>query len=310
MPRVRFGATYPRSTLPGLVEPVTLAEKLEGWGYDSFWAPDLLTTPDLDPLVIMSGAAARTSRIRLGTSVLILPARPPVQLAKTALSLDAMSNGRFILGTGLGFIRKDLMAAQVGHVSRAKINDEALEVLHKLVHATNVTHHGDLFNFEDLTVLPRPVHKNSLPIWTSAFWDGKLREGPLRRASKFADGFLNSAPAHIYKECRDKISSYALSFSRDPEAMDWGCLMYTSLGESRERAWETLSRVVREGSGREPRPIENGCYAIGTADDCIESIQRYIEIGMTHFVISAKCPTEQLEEMYQAFAEKVLPQVR
>ena len=92
--------------------------------------------------------------------------------------------------------------------------------------------------------------------------------------------------------------------------MDWGCLMYTSLGESRERAWETLSRVVRDGSGRDPRPIENGCYAIGTADDCIESIQRYIDAGLTHIIIMAKCPAEQIEEMYQAFAEKVLPQVR
>ena len=310
MPTVRFGATYPRSTSPSLVEPVSLAEKLEGWGYDSFWAPDLLTTADLDPLVIMSGAAARTSRIGLGTSVLILPARPPVQLAKTALSLDAMSNGRFILGTGLGVFRKDLRAAQVGHVSRAKINDEALEVLRKLVHQTNVTHRGNHFTFEDLTVFPRPVRKNRLPIWTSAFWDGKLREGPLRRAGKFADGFLNSAPAQIYKECMDKISDYAVSFGRDPEAIDWACLMYTCLDESRERAWETLTSVVRQGSGRDPRPIENGCYAVGTVDDCIESIQHYIDTGMTHFIISAKCPAEQIEEMYQAFAEKVLPHVR
>ncbi len=310
MPTVRFGATYPRSTPPSLVEPATLAEKLEGWGYDSFWAPDLLTTPDLDPLVIMSGAAARTSRIGLGTSVLILPARPAVQLAKTALSLDTMSNGRFILGTGLGVFRKDLRAAQVGHVSRAKINDEALEVLRKLVHQTNVTHLGNHFTFEDLTVFPRPVRKNSLPIWTSAFWDGELKEGPLQRAGKFADGFLNSAPVDSYRECRDKIIDYALAFGRDPGTIDWACLMYTSLGGSREQAWETLSTTVRQGSGRDPRPIEGGCYAIGTVDDCAESIQRYIDAGVTHIIITAKCPAEQIEELYETLAKEVLPRVR
>ena len=134
------------------------------------------------------------------------------------------------------------MAAQVGHVSRAKINDEALEALRRLVHETNVTHRGDLFSFEDLTVLPRPVRKDSLPIWTSAFWDGNLREGPLRRAGRFADGFLNSAPAHIHtRQCRDKdFGATPLSFGRDPGGMDWGCLIYTCLGESRERAWDTL----------------------------------------------------------------------
>ena len=310
MPTVHFGATFPRSTPPDLVDPANLAEKLEAWGYDSFWAPDLLTTPDLDPLVIMPGAAARTSRIRLGTSVLILPARPPVQLAKAALSLDAMSNGRFILGTGLGVIRKDLMAAQVGHVSRAKINDEALEVLRKLIHETNVTHHGDLFNFEDLTVLPRPVRKDSLPIWTSAFWDGKLKEGPLKRAARFADGFLNSAPVSSYRQCIERISDYAVSFGRDPEAMDWACLIYSCLGESKEKAWDTLTSVVRQGSGRDPRPAEEGCYAFGTVDDCAESIQRYIDAGLTHIMITAKCPAEQIEELYETFAKEVLSRVR
>ena len=310
MPTVQYGATYPRSTPSTLVDPVILAEKLEAWGYDSFWAPDLLTSPDLDPFVIISGAAAKTRRIRLGTSVLILPARPPVQLAKTALSLDAMSNGRFILGTGLGFIRKDLMAAQVGRVSRAKINDEALEVLRRLVHETNVTHRGDLFSFDDLTVLPRPVRDNSLPIWTSAFWDGKLKEGPLKRAGRFADGFLNSAPASLYRQCMQIISNYAVSFGRDPEAIDWACLIYSCLGDSREKAWNSLTSVVRQGSGHDPRPAEEGCYAFGTVDDCAESIQRYIDAGVTHIIITAKCPAEQIEELYETFAKEVLPRVK
>ena len=309
MPKVRFGITYPRSTPLGAIEPASLAASAESWGYDSFWVPDLLTTPDLDPLVILSGVATKTERISLGTSVLILPARPPVQLAKTALSLDAISNGRFILGTGLGVFRRDLNAAQVGHVSRAKINDEALEVLRKLVHQTNVTHRGDHFTLEDLTILPRPVRQNSLPIWTSAFWDGKLKEGPLQRAGKFADGFLNSAPVDAYRECRDRIIDYALAFGRDPGAIDWACLMYTCLGGTRERAWETLSTTVCQGSGRGPRPIEGGCYAIGTVDDCIESIQRYINIGLTHIIITAKCPSEELPAMYEALANEVLPRV-
>ena len=310
MARVKYGVTYPRSTALDVVEPASLAENAEGWGYDSFWVPDLLTTPDLDPLVILSGAATRTKYIRLGTSVLILPARPPVQLAKTALSLDAMSNGRLILGTGLGILRTDLRAAQVGHISRAKLNDEALDVLRLLVHETNVSYQGEYFNFDSLTILPRPVREDSLPIWTSAYWDGKVLEGPLRRAGRFGDGFLNRAPPRLYKECKDKISDYAASFGRDPEAIEWGCLMYGCIGPSREDAWQTLSSVIRQGSGREVTDGNEGCYAFGSVDDCIEGIQRYIDVGLTHIVISMKCPAEQLEEMYEAFAKEVLPRVR
>ena len=180
MARVQFGVTNPRGTPLGIVDPAALAEKAEAWGYDSFWVPDLLTTSDLDPLVLLSGAASRTTRIRLGTGVVILPARPPVQLAKTALSLDAMSNGRLILGTGLGRYLGDLKVAQVGNVSRVTLNDESLEVLRRLVHETDVTYEGQHFSFENLTILPRPARENSLPIWTSAYWDGKVVEGPLR----------------------------------------------------------------------------------------------------------------------------------
>lgn len=92
--------------------------------------------------------------------------------------------------------------------------------------------------------------------------------------------------------------------------MDWACLTYTCLGESREEAWETLSRVVREGAGREPRPVKEGRYAVGVVDDCPESIQRYLDSGVTHIIITAKRPAEQIEELYETFAKEVLPGVR
>ena len=231
-------------------------------------------------------------------------------MAKTALSLDAMSNGRLILGTGLGRYLGDLKVAQVGNVSRVTLNDESLDVLRRLVHETDVTYEGQHFSFENLTILPRPARENSLPIWTSAYWNGKVVEGPLRRAGRFGDGFIYRAPPRLYKECKDKISDYAVSFGRDPETIEWSCLMFACLGQSKEAAWDTLSSVVRTAVGRELTDKDEGCYAFGTVDDCIEGIQRYIDIGLTHIVISAKCLPEQVPEMYEAFAKEVLPRLR
>ena len=111
------------------------------------------------------------------------------------------------------------------------------------------------------------------------------------------------------KECKDKISDYAVSFGRDPEAIEWSCLMFACMGQSREAAWETLSSVVRTAAGRELTDRDEGCYAFGTVDDCIEGIQHYIDIGLNHIVISAKCPPGQVPEMYEAFAKEVLPRV-
>ena len=166
-----------------------------------------------------------------------------------------------------------------------------LMCLPRLVHETDVSYEGEHFSFENLTILPRPVRENSLPIWTSAYWNGKVVEGPLRRAGRFGDGFIYRAPPRLYKECKDKISDYAVSFGRDPGAIEWSCLMFACLGSSKEAAWETLSSVVRTAAGRELTDRDEGCYAFGTVDDCVEGIQRYIDIGMTHIVISAKCPT-------------------
>jgi len=310
MARIQFGITNPRGTPGEVVSPATLAEKAETWGYDSFWVPDLLNGSDLDPIVILSGAATRTSHIRLGAGVLILPARPPVQLAKTALSLDTISNGRFILGTGLGRYMKDLTDAQVGSGSRVSLTDESLHILRRLVHETDVSHQGKHFNTENLTIFPRPVRENSLPIWTSAYWNGRLvPEGPLKRAGHFGDGFIYRAPPRLYKVAKEKNSDYAVAFGRDPDNIDWSCFMFACFGPSKEEAWKTVKGVL-QGFGRDLTDESEGCYAIGTADDCIEAIQRYIDIGLTHIVISAKSLPEQVPEQYEAFAKEVLPRLR
>lgn len=310
MARVQFGAVNPMGTPREVVEPVELAEKAEGWGYDSFWVPDLLTGPDLDPFIILSGAAARTTRIKLGTGVLILPIRGPVQLAKAALSLDALSKGRLILGAGLGEYSKDVKAAQVAPGHRAKLSDEALDVLRKLVHETDVSYQGEYFSFQNLTILPRPTRKDSLAIWTSAAWKGQLIDGPLKRAARFGDGFIYDAPPQFYREAKERISDYATSFGRNPEAIDWGCWMFTCLGSSKEEAWKTLSFTLGKALDRPLDDQSNGCYAFGTPDDCIETIQEYIDIGVTHICISAKCPPEQVLDLYEALAKEVLPRLR
>ncbi len=310
MAPVKFGAVYPMGTPLDVVGPLELAEKAEAWGYDSFWVPDLLTGPDLDPFVILSGAAARTERIKLGTGVLIMPVRPPVQLAKTALSLDALSGGRLILGAGLGEYSKDVRAAQIAPGPRAELSDEGLEVLRSLVNRTNVSHQGRYHQIEDLTMLPRPTRKGGLPIWTSAAWKGQLVDGPLKRAARYGDGFIFDAPPPFYRQAKERISEYAVSFGRDPDAMEWGCWMFTCLGSSKEEAWKTLGRRLGEILDRPTDDPSNVGYAFGTPEDCLETIQQYIDIGLTHICISAKCPPEQVVELYETLASEVIPRLK
>jgi alkanesulfonate monooxygenase len=85
------------------VNPVDFAVKVEQWGYDSFWVPEILLSPDMDPLVLLGAVAARTKTLLLGTGVVALPLWNAARLVKAALSVEAISNGRLVLGVGLGF---------------------------------------------------------------------------------------------------------------------------------------------------------------------------------------------------------------
>ena len=169
---------------------------------------------------------------------------------------------------------------------------------------------GQYFSFKNLTVLPKSSRKQGIPVWTSAAWKGKIIEGPLNRAARFADGFIYDAPAQIYGEAKDRISERAASIGRNPDEIEWACWMFTCLGSSKEEAWDSLKGVMSSVLDRPLGDGSGGCYAFGTPDDCIETIQEYIDIGVTHFCISAKCPPEQMLDLYQSIASDVIPRLR
>ncbi|MFQ5933904.1 MAG: LLM class flavin-dependent oxidoreductase, partial [Dehalococcoidia bacterium] len=112
--------------------PVEFAEKCEQWGYDSFWVPDYILKPRIEALSILAAAAQKTSRIRLGTAVMVLPYKHPILLAKAALSVDVLSQGRLLLGVGIGADEKEFEALGLDSRQRAPLSDEGLEILRRL----------------------------------------------------------------------------------------------------------------------------------------------------------------------------------
>ena len=117
----------------------------EAWSYSIFWAPEFLGIPTLEPFPVLSAVAQHTSRIRLGTGIAGLAVRSPVQMAKAAVTTDILSNGRFVLGLGLGgLIPKDLEVENVSSLrERGRISNERLEVLSRLFSERTVSHSGD-----------------------------------------------------------------------------------------------------------------------------------------------------------------------
>jgi probable F420-dependent oxidoreductase len=190
---MRFGIHLPqfgRAAVAGAVEQgARLAEEL---GFDDVWVSDHLVVPEdqsypspylYDPVVALTFAAASTSTIGLGTSVLVGPQYPsPLALANSLATLDNMSRGRLTVGIGIGWSAAEYEALHAPFDHRGARLDEIIDLFRTAWSEDPATHDGRYYPFTDIRVLPKPAH--DVPIWV-----GGRSEGALRRATTKADGF-------------------------------------------------------------------------------------------------------------------------
>jgi alkanesulfonate monooxygenase SsuD/methylene tetrahydromethanopterin reductase-like flavin-dependent oxidoreductase (luciferase family) len=180
----------------GIGDPRTLAEMArlaEEAGWDGIFLEDYITHwaggETYDPWVALAAMAMTTERIRLGLTVTPLPRRRPWKVAREALTLDHLSNGRLILGVGLGGKHDhqnfDAFGEVVDLKQRAEMLDEAIDILLGLWSGEPFTYHGKHYQLENVTFLPKPVQQPRIPIWVGGGWPGK----PIRRAARY-DGFV------------------------------------------------------------------------------------------------------------------------
>jgi alkanesulfonate monooxygenase SsuD/methylene tetrahydromethanopterin reductase-like flavin-dependent oxidoreductase (luciferase family) len=172
-----------------------LAHLAEEAGWDGVFLEDYITwqghddVPTYDPWVALAAMAVRTERVRLGTSVTPLTRRRPWKLAREAVSLDHLSGGRLILGVGLGDLG-DPGFGKVGETTetrtRARMLDEALDVLVGLWSGQPFSYHGTYYHVDEVTFLPAPVQQPRIPIWVGGNWP---HAGVIRRAARW-DGFM------------------------------------------------------------------------------------------------------------------------
>ena len=185
---------------------LAVAKRAEELEYDGLWVTDRLLYPEspqvpypgtlegspfpehfktvIDPLHALTYAAAHTSRVTLGTSVLVMSYRNPVMLAKSLASIDVLSKGRLKVGLGVGWSKDELDATGVAPKDRAARADEFLEVLKTIWTTDSAEYHGRFFHLPKSSVSPKPVQKPHPPIYIGAYTPGAMK-----RAAMYADGF-------------------------------------------------------------------------------------------------------------------------
>jgi probable F420-dependent oxidoreductase len=251
----------------------------------------------LEPLVLLTHLALATKRIRVGTSVLVIPYRNPVVTAKMLATLDLLSGGRVILGAGVGWLEEEFVALGAPPFKeRGRVTDEYLRLMRECWTKESIRFEGKHYRVGDIVCRPKPVQKGGIPIWIGGHTDGALR-----RAGELGDAWHPIAlrppgllhPAE-YAEKVKQIRAWAERAGRNPKAV-------------------TLTvRVQMEVQPKRSTPPAGERQLFrGTADQVIADIRQYQALGVTHFVFDFTVPDPKhaLTTM-RRFAEDVRPKVQ
>ena len=251
-----------------------VVDALEDLRYDSLWLSERIGGEAPDPLVAMAFAAGRTTRLKLGMSVMVLPGRNPVVLAKELATLDRMSNGRLLPAFGLGVADPhEQQAFGVERSTRAKLFDESIGVLRGCWAAEPLTHHGTHFHYNDLRVQPKPL-QHHVDIWL-----GGIAPSELRRVGRLADGWLPSfvTPDDVARG-RELIEATLAEHGRTIDDDHYGALIPYAMGPVPEPVLAGLAQ-------RRPDLADPSELVPQGFDALIRLIDRFVAVGTTKFVI-------------------------
>jgi probable F420-dependent oxidoreductase len=251
-----------------------VVDALESLRFDSLWLSERIGGEAPDPLVGMAYAAGRTTRLKFGMSVMVLPGRNPVVLAKELATLDRLSGGRLLPAFGLGVADPhEQQAFGVAREERAKRFDEALRVIRSCWIDDTVTHHGEFFHFEGLRVLPKPQQT------PPDVWLGGIAPSELRRVARLADGWLPSfvTPDDVEKGRLD-IERVAHEHDRTIDPEHFGALIPYAHGPLPDQLLAGLKQ-------RRPDLDDVSQLVPQGWEELRRMIRRFVDVGFSKFVV-------------------------
>jgi alkanesulfonate monooxygenase SsuD/methylene tetrahydromethanopterin reductase-like flavin-dependent oxidoreductase (luciferase family) len=288
----------------------------EALGFDSVWAGDsLLARPLLDPIVSLAAVAARTTTIRLGTGVLLVPMRQPVLTAHAIASLDQLSSGRTVLGLGRGFdlpeTRREFMAAGVEFARRTLRLEQTIELWRALWSGSGggVTATGADWRIDDVELRPRPAQEGGPPIWLAGFGAPMFE-----RVGAIADGWLPYPPRpDLYRDGWAGVSDAATRAGRAgmvaPAVM--ATIAVDSTGQPSANVLEAYIQTFY-GYPLEVVSLIQATFA-GSADACASWLRDYWDAGARGFILRLAVPLDTIGGSLQHLdlvAREVLPHIR
>ncbi|WP_420453010.1 LLM class flavin-dependent oxidoreductase [Ilumatobacter sp.] len=249
-----------------------VVDALEELDFDSLWLSERISGDAPDPLVAMAYGAGRTERLKFGTSVMVLPGRNPVVLAKELATLASMSSGRLLPAFGLGAVDPiEQQAFGVERSERARIFDEALAVMRACWSGEPFSHHGDRFHYDDVVVRPAPARMD--------VWLGGIAPSELRRVGRLADGWLPSFVLPADAEAgRATIEQVCAEHDREIDDDHYGVLIPYGSGPVPDALAAVLAR-------RRPDLDDVTQLIPGSWEALVSMVRAFVDVGTTKFVV-------------------------
>ena len=290
---------------------LSMAETVEQAGLDSVWVGDSLTAkPRLEPLSTLSAVAARTRRVRLGTAVLLPALRHPVLLAHAVGTLDLISEGRTVLGMGVGGAfnesqKQEWRNAGVEPSTRASRFEEVTDITNRLTRGEKVTHRGRHFNLDSVKVEPTSPQSNGVPILIACHWRTE-KEVQFQRAARLGDGFISiSDYPEDYARLAEKVQGYAEEYGRDFNRMEAAFYMTVNLERDERKAAEEADRFLHLYYGVNLWGDRWGPY--GAPERTVERIRQYAEAGAGTIIV--RFASFEQQKQLKIFLSEVVPEL-
>jgi len=298
--QIPFGMSLPHRSPDPIDMAVVrqVATRAEALGFRDLWVTEntLDHVTCFDPVVLLTWAAAATSKIRLGCSVVVLQIHSPLMVAHQWACLDYVSGGRAILGVGIGRDHhyRQFEVSQEGRVTRFR---EELDIIRALWTEEKVTFHGRFYNLENETMAPKPVQKPHLPVWM-----GVGHPDAVRRAARLADGWMGSGGSRIadFAASVPILRAALEEKGRDPIAFPTSKRIFMAVDERPEVARRELLRWFTDVY-RNP-PGTDLCGIHGTPEQVRERLEEVVAMGANHLLLN---PVSNHAEQVEALAEVV-----
>ncbi len=291
---------------------VHMARLAEDAGVDSVWVGDsLVAKPRLEPLAALAAVAASTTRVGLGTSVLLTALRHPVLLAQTAATVDQLSNGRLTLAMGVGGAFTDAQKnewATAGVAKRTRVTrmEEMVEIMRGLWSGYPVTFHGKHFDLDEVSLGYRPYQRPGVSILLATH-SGEGRSRQPARAARLSDGIISiSDTPEEFAAVRARVAEEAAVINRSPNELKSVYYMTVNLDPDAARGREEGVRWVTDYYGLNFWGDRWGPY--GDTEGVIDRIRRFTDAGADEVIVRF-ASYDQPRQM-ELFAKRVLPAFR